>query len=58
MGYKKPEDLKNATVKVAITQGMKEEIEQYCMEADISISEFLRRAISNLLVMGSEDCEG
>lgn len=55
MGYKAPEELKNASVKVAITQEMREEIEEYCMEADISLSAFLRRAIANLLVMGPYD---
>lgn len=57
MGYKAPEELKNASVKVAITQEMREEIEEYCMEADISLSAFLRRAISNLLVRGPYDWE-
>ena len=57
MGYKAPEELKNASVKVAITQEMREEIEEYCMEADISLSAFLRRAISNLLVRGPYEWE-
>lgn len=55
MGYKAPEELKNASVKVAITQEMREEIEEYCMEADISLSAFLRRAISDLLIRGPYD---
>ena len=55
MGYKAPEELKNASVKVAITQEMREEIEEYCMATDMSLSAFLRRAISDLLIRGPYD---
>lgn len=49
MGYKPENELRSASIKAALTKEEKAEIEAFCIKHNLSLSEFARGAIRQLL---------